>query len=202
MKQYKGSIIMKKKIMFTVFILILLFSMVCLYGDDTQSCMGCNGSGKVIVYCQTCGGMGGFLYNGYYMICNVCGGARGYLAPCSFCKGTGKVKVPKSAPGQNNSFTPMPVPVNPAPSGGGGAKSQIKCQTCNGTGKCIVCGGVPEIKCKNCEGIGKTWVGYGSNRKFDYCPVCKGKGYNLCTASGYRCLAGKCSICLGKGYYN
>jgi len=194
---------MKKLIMFTAFILLLLFSMVCLYGDDMVSCWGCNGSGNVIVSCQTCGGAGGFLYNGYYMICNTCKGTRGYLAQCPYCKGTGKVKAPKSAPGQNNPpppqlnypFSPMPAPANPAPQSDGNLSGK-QCTSCHGTGKCYYnysygfgsCNGTGYVDCHICNGSGSY--------RGAICTTCKGTKVVKCPQCGG---SGKCKYCNGTG---
>jgi hypothetical protein len=110
----------------------------------------------------------------------------------------------KPEPAANTPAATMPsapaMNFPPAPGVGTGGTDRIQCKNCYGTGNCNICKGNYKQPCKNCDGLGKKVVGYGTNARYETCPVCRGMTYTLCVAFGYTCQSGKCSQCAGKGW--
>ncbi len=86
---------------------------------------------------------------------------------------------------------------------GGDGKYDQACLFCNGTGKCIACGGKGSVKCVYCRGSGEV------RGKMVRCARCKGKGRNpitympcaACNEKGFVFKKGKarCPTCAGTG---
>jgi hypothetical protein len=73
---------------------------------------------------------------------------------------------------------------------------ETMCKSCNGTGKCTMCGGYPKKTCSYCDGRGRKVYGSGSNVEYSRCAVCNGTGYTLCAGCKG---SGNCGVCRGSG---